>query len=111
MAQPYAMKDLGYPRAQTTAIFRVEMPDGSKWDVPAQAIADSRDANYADEHEDTIGFIRERSLDAFEIPDWAGNNMDWKDVEKYADKAVIPPIPVDYQEGWCNGEKEIVGEL
>ena len=44
-----------YPRTPTTAKLRVTMPDGSKWDVPAQLIADSRDA---EKREDTIGLIR-----------------------------------------------------
>jgi hypothetical protein len=111
MAKQYAMKDLGYQRTPTKAIFRVEMPDGSKWDVPVQAIVDSRDEHYSDEQEDTIGFIRAGSPDKYKISDWAGNNMNWDEVMPYAVKASIPPVPVDYQEGWCNGEKEIVGAL
>lgn len=108
----YEMKDFGYPRTPTTALFRVEMGDGSKWDVPVQAIADSRDENYADEKEDTVGGIREHSLSGSEIHDWAGNNMNWEDVEAFA-----VPVPAselkkpNYQEGWCNGEKQIVGDL
>ena len=111
MGRPYIMKDLGYPRTPTTATMRVIMPDYSAWDVPVQAIVDSRDANYADEQEDTIGFIRKRSLDEYEIRDWAGNNMNWSDVSVFARKADVARPEVDWEEGWCNGKKEIIGSL
>ena len=107
----YTAKDLGYPRTSTKAMYRVEMPDGSHWEVPVQVIADSRDHHYREDKEDTIGFIRDGSLDQFEITDWAANNMNWSDVEQFAIRAIFPTNPVDYEEGWCNGEKEIVGEL
>lgn len=111
MSTPYVMKDLGYPRTPTAAIFRVEMPDGSKWDVPVQAIVDSRDEYYASDKEDTVGFIRAGSLSDAEIDDWAGNNMNWSDVEPFAVPAPTERKPVDWNEGWANGEKQVVGEL
>lgn len=107
----YTMKDLGYKRTPTSAVYRVEMDDGSKWDVPVQVIADSRDENYREDEEDTVGFIRAGSLSAAEIQDWAGNNMNWSDVAEYATRAVVPPKKVDWEDGWANGEKEIVGEI
>ncbi len=106
------MKDLGYKRTPTDAMFRVEMGDLSKWDVPVQVIADSRDEFYLEDEEDTIGSIRAGSLSDSEINDWAGNEMNWSDVREYA-----IPVPVtqqkkiNWQEGWTNGEKEIVGAL
>jgi hypothetical protein len=109
MANPYTMKDLGYERTPTSAVFRVEMPDGSRWDVPVQVIADSRDEFYAEDKEDTVGGIRRGSLTDYEITDWAASEMNWSDVQAYAVKADTPPRPVDFQEGWVNGEKEIVG--
>jgi len=54
----YTMKDLGYTRTPTDAMYQVEMPDGSLWQVPVQVIADSRDENYVEDQEDTIGYIR-----------------------------------------------------
>lgn len=107
----YIMKDLGYTRTPTTAIYRVEMEDGSKWDVPVQVIADSRDENYQDDEEDTIGSIRNGGLDEFEITDWAGNNMYWSDVKDYAVRAEVKPKKINWEEGWSNGEKEIVGSI
>lgn len=88
---------------------RVTMPDGSQWDVPARLIADSRaryyaandpDTTYQEEYDYTIN-------DAYEIEDWAANNMNWSDVAEHAVKAEDPE-DVDYQEGWVNGDKRIV---
>lgn len=108
----YEMKDLGYKRTPTAALYRVEMEDGAKWDVPVQVIADSRDENYAEDQEDTIGHIKSGSLNDGEISDWAGNNMNWSDVQKYAVRAPDgPPRKIDWEDGWANGEKEIVGSL
>ena len=106
----YQMKDLGYPRTPTSAIVRITM-EHECWDVPAQIIADSRDANYADEKEDTIGFIRDGSLDRGAINDWGSNNMNWDDVEEYATQCESERPVQDLQEGWVNGDWNIVGKL
>lgn len=47
--------------------------------------------------------------DAYEVEDWAANNMDWSDVRSHAVQ-VAPPRPRDgeYQEGWVNGNKRVV---
>ena len=95
----------------------VTMPDRSKWKVPVRIIAEHR-ANYYAQKEhvsleqslkfDTIPLFKE---DEYEVEDWASNNMDWVDVEKYAirikDKGLSSE---DLQEGWVNGEKEIIEE-
>lgn len=92
---------------------RVEMPDGSKWDVPVMAVAMNRARYYADK--DFNGDV-ERSLsmdtlpyfeDESEILDWARNNMNWSDVVGVAVK-VDEPTKVDFEEGWVNGDAEIV---
>jgi hypothetical protein len=97
-------------KTTTRAKLRVTMPDGSRWDVPVQVIADDRDDYYSDDNEDTIRSIREGGLDASDITDWAANNMNWSHVEKHAVKIENPPKP-DYEDGWCNGDKEIVGKI
>ena len=110
MNKLYLQKDLGYKRPVTTATFRVEMlPDGSLWSVPVQAIVDSRDEHYSSDKEDTIGSIRAGHLDAAEIYDWAGNNMNWSDVSDYAIEIKKPNKAFDWEEKWSNGEKEISG--
>ena len=104
----YAMKDLGYQRTPTDAWLRVEMPDGW-WEVPVQIIADDRDANYSEDQEDTIEFILADELNSDEITDWAANNMNWSDVAEYA-KLILPlAAAIDYQDGWVNGKKKVVG--
>lgn len=108
----YEMKDLGYTRTPTTAIFRVEMEDHSQWEVPVQAIADSRDEHYCEDKEDTIGSIRDGGLDDSEIHDWAGNNMNWSDVVDYAVPAPVKARKkIDWEDGWSNGEKKIIGKI
>lgn len=95
---------------------RITMPDGSKWDVPAQVIANHRATYYADKekHDSTartdayreeFNFTME---DAYELKDWAANNMNWNYVEPHARKVADTPAGVDYQKGWVNGEKEII---
>lgn len=109
----YKQKNLGYPRATTSDRLRVTMPDGSLYDIPVQLIADSRDEYYSiqdpDAHEDTVKLCRD-SDDNYEILDWAGGNMNWEDVEPYSKLAGRTPIENDFQEGWINGDKEIVSD-
>jgi len=95
-------------------VLRVEMPDGSKWDIPVMIIAKDRADNYKDEFDDDL----EKSLqsdtlplfedDEYEIEDWAANNMNWDDVKEFAKQVPRMEAEPDYQEGWINGEKEIV---
>ena len=95
---------------------RVTMPDGSQWDVPADKVATHRakycakrdledgldyDQSYQEEYEFTME-------NEDELLDWAANNMNWRDIARYARKAPIKKAKVDFQEGWINGEKEIV---
>lgn len=105
------MKDLGYQRTPTDAMYRVEMSDGSQWDVPVQIIADSRDEHYSEDMEDTIGAIKKGQLDDSEISDWAGNNMNWSNVSGFA--VIARPIikVVDFEDGWANGGGHVVGDL
>lgn len=108
----YEMKDLGYKRKETSALLRVEMSDGTRWDVPVQVIADSRDEHYREDEEDTIDFIHGGGLGDFEIYDWAGNNMNWSDVSQFAVRAPdATRKKIDWEDGWANGEKEIIGTL
>lgn len=88
---------------------RVTMPDGSKWDVPALLIAQHRAREIVETDTETsfdaeVKFALE---DEYEIKDWAANNMDWKDVVLQA-QIVNEDRKVDYQEGWINGEQEII---
>jgi len=94
--------------------YRVTMPDGSIWSVPVIVIARNRARYYAKEYdndvdrslrEDTIPYFED---DSYNIIDWAAGNMDWADVEFDAVMWDAETNPPDYQEGWVNGNKEIV---
>lgn len=94
------------------------MPDGSRWDVRADLIAANRSAYFAKHDQESEGadyaatYSRETEFvmaNPVELIDWAANNMNWSDVEAGAKAA--PPLPkpaVDFQDGWINGDKEIV---
>jgi hypothetical protein len=97
---------------------RVTMPDGSRWDVPAARVADDMalhrsKADLLDTmpmHEHTTAFQEEfhaAMADHDDLLDWASNNMDWSDVVRVA-QPVQEATEVDYQEGWMNGDKQIV---
>jgi len=96
---------------------RVTMPDGSKWKVHVRIIAEHRARYYANKEHvtleqslkfDTLPLFEE---DEYEIEDWASNNMDWRDVEKYAVRVRAKDLSdEDLQEGWVNGAKEIIEE-
>lgn len=101
-----------------TKYIRVTMPDNSKYDVPASAIAENRakyyaendsrktsgpeyDAAYKEEYEYAIS-------NDDELLDWAASNMDWDDVKDVAVLVPSDPHKVDFQEGWVNGDKKII---
>lgn len=86
---------------------RVTMPDGSEWDVPAQIVAEDRAKYYEKYGEDYADELRYTLGNNHELIDWAANNMNWSEVCHVA-KRHSEPDPVDFQEGWVNGDKEIV---
>lgn len=88
---------------KTMKYLRVTMPDGSRWDVPAETIARNKANHYADEPDEFENTMKDED----DLMDWAANNMNWSDVAGCAIK-VLASAPVDFQEGWMNGEKEIV---
>jgi hypothetical protein len=104
------------PQEFLKAWLRVTLPDKSQWDVPLMAIARNRAEHYKSEYggdvakslqKDTVPLFCE---DENEVADWAANNMNWSDVEKYARRVKTKEPKVDYQEGWMNGAKKIVIE-
>lgn len=91
----------------------VTMENGEKWSIPVSVIAQDRATYYAARDfggdvgkslkEDTAPLF---SDDDYEIEDWAKNNMNWSDVEKHA--TLKEKGNTDYQEGWMNGEVEVL---
>ena len=93
----------------TQKYLRVTMPDGSKWDVPALLIVQHR-AREIVKIDSQTSFDKEVEYalsDEYEITDWAANNMNWKDVVLQA-QIVSEDREIDYQEGWINGDQEII---
>ncbi len=87
------------------------MPDGSTWDVPAKIIAENRAKYYAEKDLETSYEAELKCAldDDFTIEDWAANNMDWEDIKAHATRIKQErEMNVDFQEGWVNGEKEVV---
>ncbi len=94
------------------ANYRIEMDDGSKWDVAVSVIAENRAHYYSKEFEgdlqksldeDTWPFF---DSDHYAIEDWAKNNMNWDDVKHDAIK--ISDATPDYDDSWVEGDVEIV---
>lgn len=89
------------------------MPDGSKWDVPVLLIAQNRAKYYAKEFGGDIEKSMDKDTgplfndDEYEIKDWAVSNMNWDDVKIQA-KMVKEENEPDYQEGWVNGDNEVL---
>ena len=92
------------------------MEDSSKWDIPAKIIAEDR-AKYYAEHDTKTQFgllfdavfkqeLENGLTNDYEIHDWAENNMNWSDVKAIAVKVLTKEV--DFQEGWLNGEKEVI---
>lgn len=94
---------------------KVTMLNGSKWKVPIHIIAEHRARFYSEMnsisfsdslYNDTLPVFED---DYSEVEDWASNNMDWSDVEKYAIQIKDNNMsPEDLQYGWVNGNKEII---
>ena len=96
---------------------RVEMPDFSKWDIPADFVAKARAKYYADKegtdskswnkvYKEEYEYTME---DSFELTDWLNCNMNWNDVKDIAKKiSEIKLAEEDLQEGIVNGKKEII---
>ncbi len=101
------------------------MPNGDKYDIRAHHIAFNRAEYYAVQefpypetgftsevdqaardklHEEEYRYTMDNDD---ELTDWARNNMNWEDVVIHA-TLVEEAAPVDFQEGWVNGESEII---
>ncbi len=98
-------------------VYEITMPDGSKWNVPVEAIARNHAEYYAahDYAGDVEKCLREHSLplllaDKGELRDWASGNMNWADVAGVAFPAAdkTQPAVEDFQEGWVNGDFRVL---
>lgn len=94
---------------------RVEMDDGSWWEVPAKIIASSRASsivNVITSNEDLEKFLNlfQETIKSEEmLIDWAEERMTWEEVSSFA-RLVRPPRDTHYQSNWKNGAKQVVRE-
>ncbi len=92
--------------------YRITMEDGSQWEIPVLLIALNRAEYYAKVDEVELNeSLNKDTVPLFEscedeIEDWAKGNMDWEDI-RHAAKCV-KQSSTDFQEGWVNGDAEIV---
>jgi len=90
---------------------KVRFANGDLFAVPARIIAENRanyyanidgyDLNSNEWEAEVITALR----DDLEIEDWAGNEMDWVELEPYAVK--IDTGEFDYEDGWSDADMEL----
>lgn len=89
------------------------------FDIPAQVIAEERAKYYAgvDSKDGLMTFDEayKRELqytlgDDSELLDWAGNNTNWTDVEKYAVKVEVPEILPDLNRSWLTASRKVISK-
>ena len=110
-----AALSLAEPSWCTGRYLHIEMPDASVWSIPVWLIVLNRARNLLSgaERGELVRIIDEEVIpqfkeSTFDLKDWAAGNMNWEDVEDYACQVQSNEARVDYQEGWVNGEKELV---
>jgi hypothetical protein len=95
---------------------RVEMDDGSWWDVPTKIIASSRATSLAEAAESSRkDSFFEAFRQAYEetlmneeiLIDWAESHLTWDEVHDFA-KIVRAPNVSNYAIGWKTGMKMLV---
>lgn len=70
---------------------RIKFPNGHKFNVPASVVAINRSNYYAAKDKIEQGssdwtWLMKESSDPDELLDWAENNMDWLDLQPYAER-------------------------
>lgn len=83
------------------------LSDGSIWEVPMCIIEHNRSTYYHESYPDefptldsALADTKELFSDDYEAHDWAVNNMNWDDVERFSKQ--INSGMVDMQEEWVN---------
>ncbi len=92
---------------------RVTFSNGERYDIPAKVIAEDRARYYAEKfegEEGTYDEIFEKEMwvldDRLELLDWISNNMNWEDVEPYAEP--VEGVEVDKSSEFTNADKEVI---
>jgi len=91
---------------------KVRFANGDLFAIPARIIAENRANYYADldgyelNSNEWAAEVITALNDEFEIEDWAGNNMDWKDLEPYAQR-IDEDVEFDYDDEWPDADIEL----
>jgi hypothetical protein len=102
--------------------FQIAQPSGHVYEIPVAVVANHRAAYYHANNPDEFPTLESAMVDtvelfkddAREIRDWAGNNMNWPDLERDAKLIRFTPPATD---SWFEGEwsyhehRAIMGEL
>ena len=86
-------------------MYQFEVSNGSVWETPVSVIAVNRADTYAHYYGDDVMLsLMENTLplfesDAYEIQNWAQNNMSWEDVVSYA-IMIEEPRSLDMRKEW-----------
>jgi hypothetical protein len=89
----------------------VKFHKGITYEIPARVIAEDRARYYADVdgyEEDSQEFLDEVNsalYNEYEIFDWVENNMNWSDLQPYAQK--ISDDLFDIEEEWTEGNRTL----
>jgi hypothetical protein len=92
--------------------YRIEMPDGTHWDIPIRVIAKHRALFFASHYDNdstrsfTEGTTPMFEQHSYEIANYARNHMTWDDVKAHAIQA-IELKDMSYETGWVRGKHKI----
>jgi hypothetical protein len=88
-------------------VLRVEMSDGSLWDIPIDFIANNMANYYSRNNPNKFDEEYQKAIDDnSKLIEHAENNMNWSDVSRIA--KLHKTGSIDYQDGWVNGKKQII---
>jgi len=88
-------------------VLTVKFNKGITYEIPARVIAEDRARYYADidgYEEESQEFLNEVNYaldDQYTLFDWIENNMNWNDIEPYAEE-VVNEDELDLNEEWEN---------
>ena len=99
-------------------VLRVQMSDGTLYDIPAEVIAEHRATYFEDYSAEKLSYHsssvqprlhyeeKEFALKNDEVLiEWASKKMSWKDIKPHAKKVELPN---NNEEDWPNAPKEII---
>ena len=83
-------------------VIHVTFSNGEIWAIPCSEIADDRASDFHDRGTAEFDEMFQQTMaDDAEILDWALNNMNWSELERFA-VLTNEPDAVDYDEEWPN---------